>query len=91
MRQHQVLLMRHAQLIERVLLREASDGIHLLGRRIARRAADRLERDRHRRIAGLPVGVDIALEPAAIGGSRIFSRATSTVVALMRSNPALAK
>ena len=43
------------------------DDVHLLGCDVARRATHRLQRNRHRGIAGLPVAMQVAFEPVAIG------------------------
>src|SRR5579862_3900369 len=51
MRQNEILLVRDAQFIRRIILGEVGDRVHLIGCRIARRAADRLERDRYDRVA----------------------------------------
>ena len=48
MRQDEVLLVADAHLVEGVALGEVGDRVHLLGGGVARRAADRLQRDRHR-------------------------------------------
>src|SRR5581483_7584200 len=45
MRQHQVLLVRHANLAQAKALGEIGEELHLLGRDIARRLAGRLQRD----------------------------------------------
>ena len=61
-RQHEILLVRHADLVMPVALREIGDGFHLFGRGIARDAADRLQRDRHDGIARHLVARDIGFE-----------------------------
>src|SRR5262245_61556061 len=63
MRQHEILCVVHAQLVAAVALRQVSDELHLLGRRIARRAAGLLQRDHGYAIAGHAVATDIVLEP----------------------------
>ena len=45
MRQHEILVMADAQLVEGVAQGEIGDGAHLLGRGVARNAAFGLERD----------------------------------------------
>ena len=44
-RQHQILLVGDADLAEGILLGQIGDGVHLLGGGVARRPADRLQRD----------------------------------------------
>ncbi len=51
MRQRQVLLVADADFAERIFVGEIGDRVHLLGGGVARRAADRLQRQRHDRIA----------------------------------------
>ncbi len=63
-RQHQVLLVRDAHLVEGIALGEIGDGVHLLGAGIARDAADRLQRDGDKGVARLLVGVRVARHPA---------------------------
>ena len=46
MRQDQVLLVADAHLVVAVALGEVGDQVHLVGGGVARRAADRLQRDR---------------------------------------------
>ena len=61
MGQHEVLLVADPDLAERIAVGEIGDRVHLVGRRVARGAAFRLERQRHDRMAGhLVVGDGIA-------------------------------
>ena len=68
MRQHQVLLVADAQLVEGVALDDVGDGIHLLVAGIARYLADTLERDRQRGIVGMAVRDDVAPKPCVEPG-----------------------
>jgi len=73
MGQHDVLLMRRAQLVGRIPLGQIGDDAHLLGGGVARRAADRLERDRCRDMARHPVWIGVVGNPggeAGIGGTQ---------------------
>ena len=51
MRQHQVLLVTDADFAEGIFVGEIGDRVHLIGGGVARRAAYRLQRQRHDRIA----------------------------------------
>src|SRR5581483_9694236 len=62
-RENQVLLVRHAQLAERIVLREVRDAVHLVRRDVAGRHARALQRDRDCGVAWLLVGTRVALEP----------------------------
>ena len=71
MRQHQVLLVADADLAERIAVGEIGDRIHLLGGGVARRAAFRLERQRHDGVAGdFVIGDGIAASRYRSGGRR---------------------
>ena len=61
--EHQVLLVRDAQLAEAVAVGEVGDRVHLVGGRVARRHAGLLERQRHRGVARHLVRMDVALAP----------------------------
>jgi hypothetical protein len=84
MRQDQVLLMADADLVEGELLGEVGDGLHLLAGGVARDAADRLQRDRQRGVAGHPVRVEVLRDPAGKAGSAAFAASRA------RSSPAAA-
>ena len=47
--------------------------LHLLGRRVAGRLADALERQRHGAIAGEAMAVHVALDPAPVGGRGVHT------------------
>ena len=51
MRQHQVLLVADADFAEGIFVGEIGDRVHLVGGGVAGRSADRLQRQRHDRIA----------------------------------------
>src|SRR4051812_15668483 len=63
MRQRQVLLVAHANLTEGIFVGEIGERIHLLGGGIARRRADRLQRDRDDGISRVLVRGDRVLAP----------------------------
>ena len=63
MRQDEVLLVADAHLAEAVALGEVGDELHLLGGGVARRAADRLQRDRDERVAGDLVRDGVLVDP----------------------------
>ena len=48
MRQDEVLLVRDADLVVRIVLRQVGDGVHLVGAGVAGDRADRFQRDGHR-------------------------------------------
>src|SRR5881394_1541541 len=59
----QVLLVRDAQLGERIAVGEIGDRLHLVGADVARRHTGLLQRQRHRGIAAHLVRMDVALQP----------------------------
>ena len=61
--QHQILVMGDANLAKPMLFGKVGHQSHFSRRSIARRLASTLEGDRHRRIAGLPMRVDITGHP----------------------------
>ena len=63
MRQHDVLRMRHAQLVERIVARQFGHQVDLLGRGVAGNAAGRLEADGQRSIARHAVRVGVLIDP----------------------------
>src|SRR4051812_19379119 len=63
--EHQVLLVRHAQLAEGVAIGKIRDRVHLVAGHVAGRHAGLLQRQRHRRVARPLVRVDVALGPGA--------------------------
>ena len=67
-RQHQVLVVRDAQFAGAEAVGEIGGELHLVGRRVARRLAGALQRQRHRAVAREAMDVHVALEPARIGG-----------------------
>ena len=66
--QHDVLLVRDAQLVVRIALREIGHVVHLRRRGVAGDAADRLQRDREHAVARHLVREDVAGDEAAEGG-----------------------
>ena len=68
-RQDDVLLVADAQLVVGVLLGEIGEDAHLLGRRVARGAADRLQRDGDDRVVRQPVRGDVGVDPGAQPGA----------------------
>ncbi len=64
MRQHQVLLEGDAHVALAVAVGEVGDGVHLVGRAVARGVAGRLQRDVEDAVAWLPVGVDVVAREA---------------------------
>ena len=64
-RQDDVLLVADAQLVVGVLLGEIGEQPHLLGGRVARRAADRLQRHRDDGVVRHPVRGDVGVDPGA--------------------------
>ena len=64
MRQDQVLLVRHPDLVVRIVLGEIGDGVHLVGAGVAGRRADRLQRHGHDDVARLPVRAHVGGEEA---------------------------
>jgi hypothetical protein len=75
--QDQVLLVRDAQLAEAVAVGEVGHDVHLLAGDVAGGDTGLLERQRDRGIAGLAVGVHVALGPAregAVGGKGLLVR-----------------
>ena len=71
--QQQVLIVRDAQLAVAEALGDRGGGVHLLGRRVARRLAGALQRQRHGAVAGEPVAVHVASQPAAVRLRRLDS------------------
>ena len=63
MRQDQVLLVADADLAVAVALGEVGDEVHLVGGGVARRAADRLQRDGDDGVAGDAVRHDVLVDP----------------------------
>src|SRR4051812_27159125 len=66
--EHQVLLVRDAQLSERITLGEIGDAFHLVARDVAWRHAGFLKRQRDGGVAGNLVRMDVSLRPGAEGG-----------------------
>ena len=64
MGQHQVLLVADQDLVEAVALGQVGDRLHLRCRRVARHAADRLQRDADDGVARHLVRVDVAAHEA---------------------------
>ena len=62
--EHEVLLVRHAHFAERIAVGERRDCVHLARRRVARRHAGALERQRDDRVTAPLVRPDVALGPA---------------------------
>ena len=62
--EHEVLLVRHAHFAERIAVGERRDRVHLARRRVARRHAGALERQRDDRVTTPLVCPDVALGPA---------------------------
>ncbi len=62
-REDQVLLVRHADLAEAVRVGQIGDHVHLVRRRVARRHARFLQRQRDGGVAGNLVRKDVALDP----------------------------
>ena len=86
MRQDQVLLVADADFAERITVGKIGDRIHLLGGRIAGRAAFRLERQRDDGVAGDLVIGDRIAHPgveAAIGAARRGERRRAVVELLV--------
>ena len=67
-RQDDVLLVADAQLVVGVRLGQVGEHPHLLGGRIARRAAERLQRDRDDRVVRQLVRRDVGVDPGAQAG-----------------------
>ena len=65
--EHQVLLVRHANLAEAQALGEIGQGLHLVGADVARHLADRLERDVGDGIARLEMRRRVVPQPAREG------------------------
>ena len=89
MRQDEVLLVADADLVEAVVLGKIGDRLHLAVGGVARRPADRLQRDRHRRIVGVLVRGDVLGEPVA-ERARVQPGKPDCLVALGRGPPAAA-
>src|SRR6266568_5010499 len=71
--ENQVLLVRDAQLAERIAVGEIGDPVHLIGGDVSGRNAGLLERERDRGIAGLLVREDVPRMPggkSAVGAER---------------------
>src|SRR5713226_7549220 len=71
--ENQVLLVRDAQLAERIAIGEIGDPVHLIGGDVSGRNAGLLERERDRGVAGLLVREDIPRMPggkSAVGAER---------------------
>ena len=69
--QHQVLVVRDAQLAAAEAISQCGGTFHLIGRDVARGQAGTLERQRHRAVAGQAVGVHVAPQPALVGRQRV--------------------
>ena len=79
MGQDEVLLVRDPDLVVRIVLGEVGDRVHLVGAGVARRRADRLERDGHHDIARRLVGHHVGGEEA--GEARVLALAAFDAIA----------
>src|SRR5262245_29244038 len=71
MREHEILLMRDADFRLPEFIHDVGQRIHLVGRAVAGRLPDRLQRNRRDRVAGDPMRINVCLRPVGKVGIEI--------------------